>query len=1085
MSGKNNSPLLTGSLGRAASLQMQRTPSHESLTTHPLLSPPATQLEQDPQPASRYVPYTPRHRAQPSASVPTPATSTSPQPTISISNSTSNPSFQASASSAGVTGRLQLQNLKAEAQTIGIGHDSVGWAILEKLGSSTLIPDTERAEWDEIWNLIIKGQATLLLPAETAPGNLVIDPEFMRDHLGLCHPPCQTTTPVVTASGIRGVLESSTLTFRSLMNVASVSFKPLLSIATRANALASLPPLPIPLAPSPNPAYPSVQVLSQTSSLSLLPRPLQPPPLPARPGTAGSPQQTRAPNPPVPSATSRLNPFASLFGSSRNTPAPTPPPLANVTPAPLVLPNDAGSARSSIDLSTSEGPVVAAYAIDRRISRATIAKEATRAIKGEIKAVLSTSGIPSWVKDRVTSFVNPLLPVPKASRRLSGGANQTLRPDMSSPQAASDSVQHFFGSMEEELFAYFGAGGRRKEDPSVDEKTAADAKREDNEEKDRRMREVMEKVERVVCTLFYERFFRPSTSDDASHDDALSSQIASLNMLDLRMGHLGLDVPPAAEKGVEDVIKQCGKELQRLGNIDCRSPAEKAAVFVNSNRLIAEGLSRLPPLRLKSENEMAEEKTPTASTFKEPAPTTSPQPAPEIVMSPDSDPSVLPPEPYAPLLDPLSAPGSPAQSARQLLPGQQSKNTSPSAAPGTILPADVEAASPSPAPSIVVQPTAVSSDILLPVMIYTVVKTNPSQLVSHLLYVQRFRSRSVGGEESFCLINLMAVVEFLENVDLAVLGLASSEKVLSVADLTPIPLAEAVESAASASHHPLDIIAASIKLRGKVNQVGEMAGSAAGKVLLGVMDTSMLALKGLLSGAEANSEGANQRQGFGLLRRGSGFSIASVAASLPAVGRGTPRSAPDEIPQDGQQLIDVSSRPGSLRGDSDESSDETGSTNESSDEESGDEQQASEDEGTRGGDTRSIRSFSSMLSRGSKDERKDRPSLQDRLANMSTLSRYSKSPPGGGLRKPSPPPTKRTSLLVANPFASPTSTAPEVQASSPVTTALTAPRLQIPPPNTRFLECAVDDLKLSEVAELLADYRRVVAGMQALNGFTA
>ncbi|KAG8728290.1 hypothetical protein FRC12_021865 [Ceratobasidium sp. 428] len=529
-------------------------------------------------------------------------------------------------------------------------------------------------------------------------------------------------------------------------------------------------------------------------------------------------------------------------------------------------------------------------------------------------------------------------------------------------------------------------------------------------------------------------------------------------MLDLCLGHLGVEVPSGSEKGVDDVIKQCGKE----------------------------GLSRLPPLRLKSENEMAEEKTPTASSFAQLDTSTSPQPTPEIVMSPDSDPAGLPapPEPNAPILDPLSAPGSPAQPARQLLPGQRSKNTSPSATPGSALPTDGEVASPSPAPSIVVQPTVVSSDVLLPVMIYAVVKANPSQLVSHLLYVQRFRSRSVGGEESFCLINLLAVVEFLENVDLAVLGLASSEKVMSVADLTPIPLAETMESAASGSSHPLDIIAASIKLRGKVNQVGEMAGSAAGKVLLGVMDTSMLALKGLLSGAEAGPDGSNERPaGFGLLRRGSGLSIASVAASLPVVGRGTPRLAPvDDIPQEGQQLIDVSSRPGSLRdvqmGDSDDDgSGSTESTSGSSDEEgSNDEQEASEDEGTRGGDTRSVRSFSSMLSRGSKDERRDRLSLQDRLANM---SRYSKSPPGAGLRKPSPPPAKRTSLLVVNPFAPPAQSGLEAQPSS------AAPRLQIPPPNSRFLECAVEDLRLSEVADLLADYRRVVAGMQALNGFAS
>jgi hypothetical protein len=158
MSGKNSSPISTGSLGLASGLQIQRSPSRESLTTHPLLSPPPTQLEQEP--STRYVPYTPRHRTQPSASVPAPATSVSPQPTISISNSTSNPSFQASASSAGVTGRLQLQNLKAEAQAIGLGNDSIGWAILEKLCSSAPFPDSERTEWDEIWNLITKGQVS-------------------------------------------------------------------------------------------------------------------------------------------------------------------------------------------------------------------------------------------------------------------------------------------------------------------------------------------------------------------------------------------------------------------------------------------------------------------------------------------------------------------------------------------------------------------------------------------------------------------------------------------------------------------------------------------------------------------------------------------------------------------------------------------------------------------------------------------------------------------------------------------------------------------------------------------------------------
>lgn len=72
--------------------------------------------------------------------------------------------------------------------------------------------------------------------------------------------------------------------------------------------------------------------------------------------------------------------------------------------------------------------------------------------------------------------------------------------------------------------------------------------------------------------------------------------------------------------------------------------------------------------------------------------------------------------------------------------------------------------------------TPVSGDILLPLIIFSVVKANPAHLVSHLLYTQRFRNQRVGGEESYCMINLMAVAEFLENVDLAALGLKDSEK---------------------------------------------------------------------------------------------------------------------------------------------------------------------------------------------------------------------------------------------------------------------------------------------------------------------
>lgn len=76
------------------------------------------------------------------------------------------------------------------------------------------------------------------------------------------------------------------------------------------------------------------------------------------------------------------------------------------------------------------------------------------------------------------------------------------------------------------------------------------------------------------------------------------------------------------------------------------------------------------------------------------------------------------------------------------------------------------------------KPTPVSGDVLLPLIIFSVVKSNPAHLVSNLLFTQRFRNQSVGGEESYCLINLMAVAEFIENVDLSALGLGDAEKVM-------------------------------------------------------------------------------------------------------------------------------------------------------------------------------------------------------------------------------------------------------------------------------------------------------------------
>ena len=432
--------------------------------------------------------------------------------------------------------------------------------------------------------------------------------------------------------------------------------------------------------------------------------------------------------------------------------------------------------------------------------------------------------------------------------------------------------------------------------------------------------------------------------------------------------------------------------------------------------MLLDGLSRLPPIRLKSEAELENQKNPEASHLindRHPEPDDESVPhhdarPPPIIVSPDSETRIF-------VESPVAAEATPTVS-------NASTTFSHANQPGYLPsydPPPIQAATP-PAetrsrPS---SPTPVSGDIILPLMIFSVVKANPSHFVSHLLFAQRFRNQRVGGEESYCLVNLMAVADFLENVDLKALGLGESEKKVmrfgltlwsgfpslcfffSTADLTPIPVHRAaLESPVSPEGVPARL------RRGVEQQVDAIAGSA-NKVILGVVDQGFGVLRALLPGtagdpnaaaAAAPGDGGPNpdqeaapwnatRPGFGLLRRESGFSIASLAASLP--GRDRARSfastAGTTAEESGQMMVDVSSRPGSVRS-------VYGSDAESSAEENGEDEDEEDDEQERDDDrhdTRSIRSFESMMGRAAR-RRRPRKSLTDRLASMPGLARLS------------------------------------------------------------------------------------------------
>ena len=58
------------------------------------------------------------------------------------------------------------------------------------------------------------------------------------------------------------------------------------------------------------------------------------------------------------------------------------------------------------------------------------------------------------------------------------------------------------------------------------------------------------------------RLYMQPKADDASHDEALSSRVAALNLMDISLEHLGVDVGKSVEE-VEVVLKSCGESTWR------------------------------------------------------------------------------------------------------------------------------------------------------------------------------------------------------------------------------------------------------------------------------------------------------------------------------------------------------------------------------------------------------------------------------------------------------------------------------------------------------------------------------------------
>ena len=465
------------------------------------------------------------------------------------------------------------------------------------------------------------------------------------------------------------------------------------------------------------------------------------------------------------------------------------------------------------------------------------------------------------------------------------------------------------------------------------------------------------------------------------------------------------------------------------------APGDKAVVLVEAHKVIVgglffslkmhipifippDGLSRLPPIRLMTEEESKALREKSATAFAVVLDKVEEAPAP--VETGPGETSAVAQDGNLPIPRIVVQPGSEEEEASSPPPANVDQDEAAH---------EKDEECPTIPPPWT--PTPVSTDILLPLLIFSVVKANPAHLVSHLLFSQRFRNSSptfdrhshllavpdgggvVGrGEERFCVVNLMGVAQFLESVDFDALGLGGERERERVVKELGVGAVGVGVGVGVGNVTPLTPIAGGTGLglgvlRGRVEQ-------ATMGVLNGVVGTGVGVLRALLPGGHGSvaagvavgttldgpattENGAPGGGGTPVSAAvegsaGGGFSLRSITAALPVpiprVGRG--RGGGEE---EGQQLLPVGSsglvgedaEPGFM----DEGEDGEGEGDEEEDED-GDDGASDAASLTVGSDPRGIRSFESMLGGNVRGKRKgrggQRKSLSDRLARISSLA---------------------------------------------------------------------------------------------------
>lgn len=161
------------------------------------------------------------------------------------------------------------------------------------------------------------------------------------------------------------------------------------------------------------------------------------------------------------------------------------------------------------------------------------------------------------------------------------------------------------------------------------------------------------------------------------------------------------------------------------------------------------------------------------------------------------------------------------------------------------------------------------ADAILPILIYSIIKSNPAKLVSHFQFIQRFRASSMlTGEAAYCLTNVEAAIGFLETFDdghphdsdplrVQTFGLNTKASNSTVSLASSIRASDRARALSSAAQEVYDFADERMKFLG--SQFGSQLGALVGRVSQNHDLNEVRTLMGLSDVEEEKANPASRR----------------------------------------------------------------------------------------------------------------------------------------------------------------------------------------------------------------------------------